>query len=121
VQHGEEYRPLHGELKPAIVQQGAQDLRHTQLLPQPLEEQWRTDLDRFHRLRLPAFVGLQYRGPFGEAGAGGDQGVDPPRVLQDVEASQGGDHLLADVTVHAFAAHQLQILVGPALLGSDEH
>ena len=57
----------------------------------------------------------------GEAGTGGQQGVDLSGALQDVEPAQGGDDALADAAVTALVVDDLQVVVSAAVLEAYEH
>ena len=49
------------------------------------------------------------------------QGVELAGCLQRVEPSQRSEDLLADVAIHALIVDQLKIVIGAALLGTNEH
>ncbi len=76
MQHRHEHRPLDGELELPVLEQVRKNLRESQLTPDPLEHQRRPDPDRRGFMRLALLMRLEHRRLFGEAGAGGDQGID---------------------------------------------
>jgi len=121
VQHRHEHGPFHGKLKLPVLEQGLKNLRESQLTPDPLHDQRRPDLDRRGLWRLALLMRLEHRRVFGEAGEGGNQGVDLTGSLQDVTPSQRGQHLLPDASIDALVLHKLEILILAALLGSNKH
>ena len=121
MQHGHEDRPLDGELELPVFEQSIEHLRQAELLPDPLEDQRRTDV---HSRLCPDAVlaqGADHRDVLGEPGTGTEHGVELPAFPQPIEPPQRRNHPLLDATINAFVMHDLQILVPSGLFDAREH
>ena len=66
MQHGYKHRPLQRKAKTSFAGQLSEHTIDAQFLPQPLEDQSRTDATRVDRERLALGVGAQHRQLLGE-------------------------------------------------------
>jgi hypothetical protein len=111
VQDGHEDNPLDGKLELSASEHFLEDLWDAQLLPDPLEDQRRPDVEG--RLRLDTFLahGADHGGLFGEFGAGSEHRVELARFTQPVEPPERRDDALLDPAAAAFVVNDLKILV----------
>ncbi len=121
MQQGHEEGPLDGELELPVLQQSLQHLRQAELLPDPLEDQRRTDVHS--RLRRDAFraCGADHSGVLGEPGTGTEQGIELPAFTQPIESPKRRDHTLLDAITDAFVVNDLQVLIPSGLFNASEH
>ncbi len=121
MQHGHAEGPLDGELELPVLQQSLEHLRQAELLPDPLEDQRRTDVHS--RLRRDAFLacGADHSDVLGEPGTGTEHGIELPAFTQPIESPKRRDHTLLDAITDAFVVNDLQVLVPSGLFNAREH
>jgi hypothetical protein len=121
VEHGQEHRPLDGELELPVAQLVFEHASKTQLAPESF------DGDRgaysFHGARAEAagLVALDQADVACEAGERPDEAVDVALGLEAVEPPEGADDLLPDLTAVTEGLDDLEVLVAAGGLLADEH
>ena len=121
MQDGEEDGPLEGELEAASLEQLLDDVPAAGRLPEPLEDQGRADVpDRDGREPALGVLGEQ-QDRAGQAGAGGEQGVELAALLELIEPSQGGDDALPGAAALPAVLDDLEVGAGTGGLGAEEH
>jgi hypothetical protein len=119
MQHRHEHRPFHRKAKLSLRQQPLQKLSQPQPLPQPLEDQGRSQLPGLRRrLRLPADQRQGLRRILAQTA---QQPVQLPAGVQAFHPPQRGQHPLTGAPLLPFGAHQLQISVGADAFDSGKH
>jgi len=109
VQHGQERRALQREVVFAHARKALDRRPAAGLFPQPLERQRRPDPSRRDRRRLAAIERVEHDRLVSKARPGAEQPVQLPALLQILDPSERGDHLLADRCAFAPAFDDLQI------------
>ena len=120
MQHRHKHRPLERELKPPRRRQLPHHRADARLLPQPLEDQRRTDGLGARRQTLAVGVRSEYRILLREAPERGQQPIQFAAGPQLVESPQAMKHPLLDAPVDALILDQEQVGAIPVGLSADE-
>jgi hypothetical protein len=94
MKYGEEDGPFDGELIVAGFEELADHMLTAGLLPEPLEDQSRTNSAAGVGRELPLGMVCQDKDRLGQAGTGDEQGVELSALLKFVKPSQSGDNPL---------------------------
>src|SRR5262245_37654258 len=121
MEHREEDGPLDIELEAAAVEQPLDDLSAAGLLPEPLEDQGRSDAAGGDGRELSFGVGRDQEDGPGEAGARGQEGIELAGLLEVVEPPEGGDDPLPGSAFLPAVLDDLEVGAGAGGLGSEEH
>ena len=121
MQDGEEDGPLEGELEAPALEELPDDVPAAGGLPEPLEDQGRADVaDRDGGEPALGVLGDQ-QDRLGQAGAGGEQGVELAGLLELIEPPEGGDDALARAAALPAVLDDLEIGAWAGRLGAEEH
>ena len=121
VQHLEEHRPLDGELEATRAQQLLEHAAAAGLLPQPTEDQRRSDPLRAHRRGLAAAVLGKDRQPLDEPRPRLEQRLEASGLLKLLEPPEGGEDALARTSLLPAILDQLDVGVALGALDAEEH
>ena len=111
-----EGHPLGVEAEPAALGQAAEDLRQALPLPQPAEDQGRAPALGLPGDEALVLGRLDHPQPGAEAGQRLEQLVELAGGHQQIAAAEARHQLLAHPRAVAHRAHDLQVLVAPAVL-----
>ena len=120
MQHGQEDGRFDVEAEAAPCQQGGQDVVAAGLLPEALKDQRRADAAGGDGRQLAVGMSRQQQGLLGEAGAGGEQGVELARGLEQVQASEGGKDALFGLAVIPVVLDELEVAAWPGGFDAEE-
>ena len=121
VEDGQEDGPLDGELITATLEELSDHVLAAGLLPEPLEDQRRTDAAAGGGRELPLGMVGQHQDRLGQAGAGDEQSIELPAFLKLVESPQGGHDALAGATVLPAVLDDLEVGAWAGGLSAEEH
>jgi len=121
VQDGEEDGAFNGKLETAALEQLVNDRLTAGVAPQALEDEGRPEATGADDRSLAAVVGGQKEDMFGEAGAGGEEGVEVAGLLELVEAAEGDQDPLADAALRAGVLDDLQVAAWSRGFDAEEH
>ena len=99
VQDGDKDGAFDGKLEAAVVEQLVDDRLTAGVTPQAPEDEGRSEATGADDRSLATLVGGQEQDVFGEAGAGGEKGVEVAGLLESVEAAEGDLDPLADAAL----------------------
>ena len=117
----EEDRPLDGELIVAALEELTDHMLTAGLLPEPLEDQSRTDAAAGVGREFSLGMVCQDQDRLGQAGTGDEQSLELSTSLQFIKPSQGGDDPLPGATTLPAVLNDLEIGPRPRGLGAEEH
>src|SRR5262249_54743723 len=121
VQDGEKDSPLDGELEVSSLEELLEDVPAAGGLPEPLEDQGRADVpDREGGQSAFGVLGDQQDG-VGQAGTGGQQGIELATGLELIEPAQGGNDALPGASGFPAVLDDLEVGTRPGSLGAEEH
>ena len=121
MQDGEEDGPLEGELEAASLAAAAGRRAGSRWLPEPLEDQGRADVADGDGGQPALGVLGDQQDRLGQAGAGGEQGVELAGLLELIEPPEGGDDALAGAAALPAVLDDLEVGAGAGGLGAEEH
>ena len=109
VEHSEENRPFHVKAEEAIREKFLEHLPHTELIPQSLEDQSRTDL--FGLRQQFALSRKHQQSLLRESGEGAHQAFDLTLGNQPIQTAEGRDDSLIYFSPVPVILNNLEILV----------
>jgi hypothetical protein len=121
VQDTEEDGAFDGELETAVVEELLDDRLTAGVAPEAFEDQGRSQARGADDRGLAVVVGGQKQDVFGEAGAGGEEGVEVARQLQLVKTSEGDENSLADAALGTGVLDDLQVAAWSRGFDAEEH
>jgi hypothetical protein len=105
----QEDRPLDGELMVAALEELTDHMPTAGLLPEPLEDQSRTDAAAGVGREFPLGMVCQDQDRLGQAGTGDEQSVKLSAALEFIKPSQGGDDPLPGATTLPAVLNDLEV------------
>jgi len=111
VEDRQEHGALDRELEAAVGEQPVEDSRKARLEPEPLEDERRPGAEGLGGSEPPLADRIEHGHLVGEACTGAQQCIELARLLEDVDAAERRDHLLANLRTHTCIAHHLEVLV----------
>ena len=121
VQHGGEDRPLDRDLEAAPAEQVLDYRPAPGLLPQPPEQQRRTDAPAREPVGIAGLKLRQHHGAFGVAGHRGGQALEPAGRDHHLLAAEVLDDALLGAAVLPDGLDQVEVGVAVDVLFADEH
>src|SRR6516164_553580 len=121
MEHGQEDGPLEWELIAATLEELSDHVLAAGLLPEPLEDQPRTDAAAGVGREPPLGMVGQDQDRLGQAGPGDQQGLELTALLEVVESPQGGHDALPGAAVLPTVLDDLEVGAGAGCLGTEEH
>ena len=121
VQDGEEDGPLERELEPPSLEELPEDRPTAGGLPEPLEDQGRTDVADGDGGEAAVGVLGDQQDRLGQPGAGGEQGVELAALLELVEPPECSDDALAGAAALPAVLDHLEVGAWAGGLGAEEH
>ena len=117
----EEDGPLDGELIVAALEELTDHMLTAGLLPEPLEDQSRTNASAGVGREFPLSMVCQDQDRLGQAGTRDEQSLELSASLEFIKPSQGSDDPLPGATTLPAVLHDLEIGPWPRGLGAEEH
>jgi hypothetical protein len=116
VQHRQIDSSFDIKLLVTFLEYGAQRIGNTAFLPEPRADQVRPDPTNCHRFDISSRVGVGDGKTLAMTQTRAHQGFQLSASFQEVQSSQGGDRLLADLFSLAHAMHDLEATIGTGSL-----
>ena len=121
MQHRQEEDAFQGKLETPAGQQSLDDLRDLQLVPQPPEDQGRTDAVVADGGHVATAVGGEHHDGFGELRSRLQEAVELPVLPQLIESAHRGHDTLLAAAFFPAILDDLQIDVLPGSFLAEEH
>ena len=121
MQHRQEEQAFQRQFVTPPGEQSLDDLGNSQFLPQPPEDQCRSDATTSNGGDLPIPMSREHQDGFRESGSRLQQAIELPTFLQLIQAPQRGQDALFAASVLPTVFDNLQVLVGTGSLAAYEH
>ena len=121
MKHRQEQDPFHGQIKPSPSQQPLDDLGKLQFVPQPAEDESRSDPAVRNRRRAALPMRGEHQGCFGELRSRLEQAFELAVLLEFVQPSHGGDDALLTASVEPLVLDDLKIHPVAGAFLAEEH
>jgi hypothetical protein len=109
MEHRQEDGPLNVELEATALQQLLDDLLTSRFLPEPLEDEGRSDASGGDGGELSLGVSREQQDGLGQSSPRSQQGIELSALLELIESSQGGDDPLSGASLLPAVLDDLEV------------
>jgi len=121
MKHRQEQDSFQGQVKPSADQQPFHDLGKLQFVPEPTEDQRRSDPAVTDRRHSTFPMCIEHQSSFGELGSRLQQAIQLPALLEFIQPSHRGDDSLLTTSLDPLVLDDLKVNVIAGTLLAEEH